>query len=181
MRVNPRACFSSERESAKIRAYMKRFVEKYESWSEMGKNLFILIVVAVIGALISLVFLVADNVGVLLGWLLGSAVNILAYVSICKGSSRLLSTSGSAKQGYFAILWAFLRLFLYAGSLLLAGFASFKWGTLAHGYCNLIAVALALMPTWIVLVLSTLSRNRKTPKEEPKPVEAPKEENEGNE
>ena len=155
---------------------MKRLVEKYESWGEMGKNLFILIVIAIVGALISLVFLVADNVGVLLGWLLGSAVNIFAYVSIYRGSVRLLSHSDSPKQGYFAILWAFLRIALYAGALFLAGFASFKWGTLSHGYCNIIATALALMPTWIVVVITTFARANKN-KSEPKPVEPPKEEN----
>lgn len=138
---------------------MKRLVEKYESWSEMGKNLFILIVIAIIGALISVIFLVIDNVGVLLGWLLGSAVNLIAYISIYKGSSYLLSTSQSSSKGYLAALWSLIRFLLYTGSLLLASFASFKWGSLSHGYCNLISTALALMPTWIVLVFATVIRN----------------------
>ena len=156
---------------------MKRLVEKYESWGEMGKNLFILIVIAIIGALISLVFLVADNVGVLLGWLLGSAVNIFAYVSIYKGSASLLA-GGSTKRAFLAVVWAFLRIALYAGVLFLAGFASFKWGTLSHGYCNLVSTALALMPTWIVLVCTALIRRKKepTPTKPAESKETPKEE-----
>lgn len=143
----------------------------------MGKNLFILIVVAIVGALVSLVFLVADNVGVLLGWLLGSAVNIFAYVTIYKGSASLLA-GGSSKRAYLAVVWAFLRILLYAGALFLAGFASFKWGTLSHGYCNLISTALALMPTWIVVVCAALIRHKKAMRADKpvEPKEVPKEE-----
>ena len=146
----------------------------------MGKNLFILITIAIVGTIISAIFLVVDNVGVLLGWLLGSAVNLFAYISIHKGSAYLLSTSTSSKRGYLTILWGLLRFALYAGCLVLAAFASFRWGSLSHGYCNLISTALALMPTWIVLVIATFVRSNKKPAVENKPVEEPKDGGEEN-
>ncbi|MCR5349117.1 MAG: hypothetical protein K6E59_05905 [Bacilli bacterium] len=141
---------------------MKSLVERYESWDELRKNLFILLVVAAFGALISVIFIFLDNIGVLFGWLLGSAVNIFAYWSIHQGSAYILSNSEKRSQGYLAILWGLLRFVLYAGCLVLSGLASFRWGSLSHGYCNLIACALALMPTWIMLVLVTLIRNNKS-------------------
>lgn len=146
----------------------------------MGKNLFILITIAIVGTIISAIFLVVDNVGVLLGWLLGSAVNLFAYTSIHKGSAYLLSTSTSSKRGYLTILWGLLRFALYAGCLVLAAFASFRWGSLSHGYCNLISTALALMPTWIVLVIATFVRSNKKTAVENKPVEEPKDGGEEN-
>lgn len=152
---------------------MKRLVDRYESWDELGKNLFILLVVTLIGTLVSAGFIFVDNIGVLLGWLLGSAVNLFAYWSIHKGSSYILSNSTKPSQGYLAVLWGLLRFLLYAGCLALAGFASFRWGSLSHGYCNLVSCALALMPTWIMLVIVTLVRGNKAPK---KAVEEPKQE-----
>ena len=151
---------------------MASLAEKYRNWSDFKKNMFILLMVTLFGALVGVGFIFIDNMGVLLGWLLGSAVNIFAYVTMHYGSKRLLSPDTDPKKGYFALVWAVLRLALYAGCLLLSGFASFKWGTLAHGYCNIIATALALMPTWIMLVVTTFFRSHKA-KEEPaaKPLE----------
>ena len=150
---------------------MGKFVDKYKSWDDFHRNVFILCCISVIGALVGVGFIFLDNIGVLFGWLLGSVVNMVAYVTIAKGSARLLTPSTEPKQGYFALVGAVLRLFLYAGVLLLSGFCSFKWGTLSHGYCNLIATSLALMPTWIVLVITMLIRAPKlnakpTPKAE---------------
>lgn len=159
---------------------MANLVEKYRSWDDHQKNLFILIVIAVVGLLACVPFIFLDNIGVLLGWALGSVVNIIAFVTIWKGSASLLRQTDS-NRGYLALIGAFLRIALYLGALLLSGFASFKWGTLAHGYCNIISLSLALMPTWIVVVTTTLLRaNRAKPvvKEEPKPAEEEKKEGE---
>ena len=163
---------------------MKKLAEKYQSWSEIGKNLFLLVCVAIAGALISLVWVFLDNIGVLLGWLLGSAVNIFAYFTMAKGASYLLGESRSTKAGYLVIVWGVLRFGLYAGTLVLACFCSFKWGSLSHGYCNLISAALGLMPTWITLACSMLLRNRKQAAPAPKkeePVAEEKEEEVGDE
>ena len=139
---------------------MASLKQKYETWSEAGKNIFILACIAVFGALVCLPFCFFDNIGVLFGWLLGSAVNVFAYVSIAKGASWLLGGK-SAKMGYLSALFALLRLALYAGGLVLAAFCSFRWGSLSHGYCNLVSLALAYMPMWIVLLIATLIRNKK--------------------
>ena len=137
------------------------FKNRYENWSDFQKNLFILISIAILGALASIGFIFVDNIGVLFGWLLGSAINLFSYISLAKGTSYLLSPGSTPKQAYLSSVFAILRIFLYAAALLLSGFASFRWGTLAHGYCNLIACALALMPTWIVLLIVTFGRMKK--------------------
>ena len=142
---------------------MSKLVDRYQNWTEFGKNMFILLMVGLVGALVCVGFIFVDNVGVLLGWLLGTVVNIFAYFTIHKSSAALLGQKES-KFGYMAMLGGALRLLLYAGTLLLAGFASFRWGSLAHGYCNLISCALALMPTWIMLVLTMFLRGKKQTK-----------------
>ena len=144
------------------------FKSKYESWSEFKKNLFLLICIALLGALACAGFIFLDNIGVLFGWLLGSAVNIFAYATINHGTAFLLSADGGAKKAYLASLFSILRILLYGAALVLAGFASFMWGSLAHGYCNIISCALALMPTWIVLALVTFGRMKKSGKGEGK-------------
>lgn len=153
------------------------FRNSYDSWSDFKKNLFILLIIVAVGALVTAGFIFVDNVGVLLGWLLGSVVNIIAYITIEKGAGYLVETSGSesSKRGYLAIVFNLSRLILYAGALILSAFASFKWGSLSHGYCNLVSCALALMPTWITLLVVTFKRARHldepVKKEEAKPEE----------
>ena len=144
---------------------MGKFVDKYSSWKDEKKNLFILACVALVGAIACIPFIVIDNIGVLFGWLLGSAVNIFAYYSIVKVSEATLDPDASSKRGYFMALFAMLRLALYAGVLFLAAFATFRWGSMAHGYCNIVSAALALMPTWIVVVITTFFRAKKEEKE----------------
>ena len=143
---------------------MGKFIDKYSSWSDEKKNLFILFCVAIVGALACIPFIFLDNIGVLFGWLLGSAVNMFAYFSIVKVSEATLDPNVSSKRGYFMALFAMMRLALYAGVLFLSAFATFRWGSMAHGYCNIVSAALALMPTWIVVVITTFFRAKKEEK-----------------
>ncbi len=145
---------------------MSKFVDKYNSWSEEKRNLFILLCVALVGALVCVPFIFLDNIGVLLGWLLGSAVNMFAYFSIYKVSEATLNPDASSKRGYFMALFAMFRIAMYAGVLFLAAFATFRWGTFEHGYCNLLSAALGLMPTWIVVLITTFFRVKKEKKED---------------
>ena len=137
---------------------MSKLIERFSSWTEFKQNLCVLLLVTLIGAAICVPFIFLDNIGVLLGWLLGSAVNMFAYVTIAKGSAFILSGNQGSKFGYLAMVGGVLRLAFYAGALALAGFASFQWGSLAHGYCNIISLSIALMPTWLTLVLGALIR-----------------------
>ena len=151
------------------------FSERYQKWSTFKQTLFILLAVALVGALASCAFIFIENIGVLLGWLLGSAINIFAFVSISKGASFTLDPNDT--KGHKAILVAgfgMLRVMLYGGALLLAGFASFRWGSLEHGYCNIISTALALMPNWIVLLIHTFASSKKKPEEKKEEPEGDK-------
>ena len=156
-----------------------KFAERYHSWTEEKKNLFILVVIALVGVLVTAIFAFVDNIGVLLGWVLGSAINLICYVSLVKGTKALLSSDiQGAKGGLVMALLSIARLLLYAAGLVLAGFASFRWGSLTHGYCNLISLALAYMPTWITLLFTFFLRlksdkpaSEPTPKEDEQPSE----------
>ena len=144
---------------------MGKFVDKYSSWSEEKRNLFLLLVITIVGALVCVPFIFLDNIGVLFGWLLASAVNMFAYFSIYKVAEATLTPDATSKRSYFVALFAMLRLALYAGVLVLSAFATFRWGTLAHGYCNIVSAALGLMPTWIVVLFTTFFHANKEKKE----------------
>ena len=144
---------------------MSKFVDKYRSWSEEKRNLFLLLIIAIVGALACIPFIFLDNIGVLFGWLLASAVNMFAYFSIYKVAEATLSPDATSKRGYFVALFAMFRLALYAGVLVLSAFATFRWGNMAHGYCNIVSAALGLMPTWIVVFITTFFRGNKEKKE----------------
>ena len=146
-----------------------------KQWSPFKKNLLLLLCVVVLGCLISIPFLFLDNPGVLIGWVLGSLVNLFAYATIAGGAKFLLENDKSGKSGYLALGFGAIRFLLYGGVLLLAAFASFRWGTLDHSYCNIIAAALALMPNWVVLVITTFIGSKS------QPAPAKKDETEGKE
>lgn len=143
---------------------MGKFVDKFHSWSEEKRNLFLLLVITIVGALACIPFIFLDNIGVLFGWLLASAVNMFAYFSIYKAAEATLSPDATSKRGYFVALFAMFRLALYAGVLVLSAFATFRWGSMAHGYCNIVSAALGLMPTWIVVFITTFFRHGKEKK-----------------
>ena len=153
--------------------------QRFSSLSEEKKNLFILGAIALLGALVLVFSFFIDNPGLFYGWLLGSAIEILCYVTIFLGARFLLSGDGEAtKGGLVGALFGTFRLLFYAGGLVLGGFATFVWGTPAHGYCNVFTVFAGYLPLLFVLLVTTYLSARKSKKGDTKPVEEEKKEGE---
>ena len=155
-----------------------KLVDWYNSASEMKKNIFLLSVIALIGLAATFIFFFLNNPGVSLGWLLGSAIEIICYITIVKGTSFLLDPKGlDKKRAILAPVFMLLRLALYAGGLVLAAFCTFRWGSNASSYLNFWAVFAGYMPMVALLLFTTLLRLRK-PKTEPSEIEEKPEEDE---
>ena len=153
--------------------------QRFSSLSEEKKNLFILGAIALLGALVLVFSFFIDNPGLFYGWLLGSAIEILCYVTIFFGARFLLSGDGEAtKGGLVGALFGTFRLLFYAGGLVLGGFATFVWGTPAHGYCNVFTVFAGYLPLLLVLLVTTYLSARKSKRGDGKPVEEEKKEGE---
>lgn len=146
------------------------FASRYCSWSEEKQNLFILVMIGLAGCLVFFFSAFIDNIGLLLGWILGTVIEILCYVTIVAGSRFLLSggKEGGSTMGLLGAGMGMFRLLFYAGGLVLGGFATYVWGTPSHGYCNLFTVFAGYMPLMIVLLVGTAVRLKKdkTPKQE---------------
>ena len=146
-----------------------RLSQWFSKASEAKQNTFILGVVALVGFVCLSVFFFLNNPGVPLGWLLGSVIEIVAYITIVKGASFLLDPSSlNRNKGYLAPLFMFVRLGLYTGGLVLAAFASFSWGSLESSYLNFFAVFAAYMPMVVVLIFTTVYRLKKSQASAPK-------------
>ncbi len=150
--------------------------KRFTSLSEEKKNLMILGGIALLGAFVLLFSLFIDNPGLLYGWLLGSAIEILCYVTIFLGARFLLSGDGEAtKGGLVGALFGAFRLLFYAGGLVLGGFATFVWGSPSHGYCNVFTVFAGYLPLLFVLLVTTFLSSRKGKAEKPATQEEKKE------
>ena len=169
--VNPRLwCLHLTRIVLQYLGIMMSFAARYCSWSEEKQNLFLLAMIGLAGCLVLAFSAFIDNIGLLLGWILGTLIEIFCYITIVAGSRFLLSgnkESGSA-FGVLGAAMGMFRLLFYAGGLLLGGFATFVWGSLSHGYCNVFTVFAGYMPLMIVLLIGTAIRLKKnsSPKQE---------------
>lgn len=132
--------------------------------------------IALLGFLATSVFFFLSNPGVPLGWLFGSAIEIVCYITIVKGTSFLLDPNKlNRKRGLIAPLFMLLRLALYAGGLVLAAFATFRWGSMSSSYLNFWAVFAAYMPMVVLLLFVTFYRLKKQSPVEQKPEVDPQE------
>lgn len=154
-----------------------KFVDWYNNASEMKKNLFLLGIITAIGFAATFIFFFMNNPGVPFGWLFGSAIEIVCYITIVKGTSFLLDPNKlNPKRGLLAPLFMILRLALYAGGLVLAAFATYRWGSMASSYLNFWAVFAAYMPLPALLLFTTIYRLKKQ-QSEVKPVPEEEKEN----
>lgn len=143
-----------------LRAYLK--------WSEEKRNFFLLGCVCLLGCLVLSFGFFVDNPGLVIGWILGSAISAFCYLTIVWGARFLLSgDEHQNKFGYLGAAFGIFRLAFYAGGLVLGGFATYVWGSSAHGYCNLWTVFAGYMPLFAILIITNLaSLRQKAPKKE---------------
>lgn len=137
------------------------------------KNVFLLLIIALIGFAATFVFFFLNNPGVPLGWLLGSLIEIAGYLSIVKGTSFLLDPNHlNRKRSLLAPLFMILRVLVYGGGLVLAALSTFRWGSISSCYLHLFSLVAAYLPVYVLLLFTTIYRLKKEPKkEEVAPVE----------
>lgn len=112
---------------------MSKLVKRFLASSPEGKSLVILAFLTIVPflAMLPLFFFHADDGYPLgaypLGWLLGSLAGLLAYWSMTFGARALLR-KGDIPAGSLALTLAFnfLRIFLYAAVLVVAGICTFR-------------------------------------------------------
>lgn len=141
---------------------MKSLAKAYSSWSDERKNFMILVIIALVGFAVFCFGFFMNNPGLPLGWLLGSVIELICYVTIVKGSSFILDGSGDSKRGLLGAAFGTLRLVLYAAGLVVGGFCTYSWGTVSNGYCNIWTVFGAYLPVLFVVIFATLLRNKKS-------------------
>ena len=148
-------------DSRKMVHIMGKFSNSYKTWKDGTKNLFLLAMIALLGFLALLFGFFIGNPGLRLGWLLGSAIEIFAYVTIDRGSSFLLSPVADPKKGALGAFFGIFRMALYAAGLVLGGFATYRWGSMASSYCNVWTVFSGYLPMGFVLICTTFFRCKK--------------------
>lgn len=131
----------------------------YSKLSENGKNLFILIAIALLGLLVLAPFFFFQNAGLGFGWILGSGIEIFCYLSIL-WSSKIISDVQAKHPGTIALaaLFSILRIVLYAGGLFLGGLYTYKFHS---NWLNLWTVFVAYLPMGFVLGINALIKAKK--------------------
>ena len=137
------------------------FVKRYLSWTDEGKTLFWLIVADIAVFLALIPFFLLSNMGIPLGWLLGSVAVCLCYLSMIKGTGFVLKQASDANgrnRGMaFAVAFSLIRLFLMAGVLIFAAFMTFK---VEGNFVNFFSTAAAYLPLILVSIVFTLTRKK---------------------
>lgn len=129
----------------------------YVNLSEKGKNLFLLIAITVVVFLALCPFFFFSNPGVPLGWLVGSAIEVACFFLLYLGTSVLVEHPTKMSAGGFSVLFFFLRMALFAGGLVIAGFCTFKW---KNNWLNIWSVAAAYLPLTGVMALNFFRANK---------------------
>lgn len=141
-----------------------RLVDWYNKRSEEGRNIFLLVLIAIAGFAATFIFFFLNNPGVPLGFLFGSLIEIIAYITIVKSAKFMLDPNGlSRKKALLAPLFMVMRFLLYAGGLVLGAFATYRWGSMSCSYLNFWAVFAGYMPMVVILLFTTLYRLKRAP------------------
>lgn len=141
-------------------------VKRWLKWDENQKSLAILVLIAIVGFCVQIpLFLIHDNDGFSygaypLGWLLGSLIEIIAFISMDL-MVKALGRVSDKTSGTFLILGSFVvRFLLYIVGLIISAICTFVpeiWGGFS-GF-NFFTCFAALLPfpvvTWIFHYLST--------------------------
>jgi hypothetical protein len=140
-------------------------IKWYNRLKPEQKDLFIIALVAVVVWLCLLPLYLIKEGAWSNGWALGSAVALIGYFTLVKTLSKFGAESQKTSSVAFTILFAGLRYILYAAALAVSAVCTFRpdWFGGFAGF-NFFATALALIPTWAVLLFSNFVRAKKEEK-----------------
>jgi hypothetical protein len=117
--------------------------EKFVNWEEWKRNVFILSIFAVVVTIALLPFALLGNPGIAVGFLLGSVISVLAYLSIVYSSFAILRKDNDGKGMGLSVFFSFARMGLYAIGLVLGALATFVF---KNAWLNFWAIFAAYMP-----------------------------------
>lgn len=132
--------------------------ERFNKWDEYRKNLFILSAFGIFVTILLLPFCFFSLPGVPFGFLLGSIVSLIAYITIVKGSSLLLTGNGGAATTGLTFVFVILRFALYGGVLVLAAFCTYRWN---FAWLNFWGVFSGIIPMPALISIMELIKRHK--------------------
>ena len=149
---------------------MSKLSTWYISASETKRNVFVLFCVAIVGFASLCLFFLLGNPGIPLGWLLGSLVGMLCYLSNVFGAKNLTGDAANPKGKGVAITVGlfFLRFALIIGALVLSAMCTFKW---KNSMLSIWSVGAGYFPMVIVLAIGAIASDRRYKKLEEEAIE----------
>ena len=99
--------------------------EKFVRWEEWRRNTFVLIVFALMIGVIMLPFSLLGLPGLSLGWMAGSMISVLAYLTIVYSSNAILRKENDGKGMGLSVFFSFARMAMYAIGLALGALVTF--------------------------------------------------------
>jgi hypothetical protein len=140
-------------------------IKWYNKLKSEQKDLFIIVLIALVVFLCLLPLYLIKQGAWPNGWLLGSAVAVVGYVTLVKTLSKFGADSQKASSVGLTILFSALRYVLYAAALAVSAVCTFRpdWFGGFNGF-QFFATALALIPTWGVLLVANFVRAKKEEK-----------------
>ena len=139
-----------------------KIAERYNALPIEKQNIAVTIVFSLL-IFCGLLFLgLVGHIGVALGFLAGSIVQIACYLTVLYGAS-LISGEGVKRKGVAIVLiFTFGRFLLYGGLLVLAAFCTYRWN---FPYLNLWGTFAGYMPLYIIIFVHSLIRRHDEKKE----------------
>lgn len=101
-------------------------VKFYNSLNETKQNVFWLLALTVLVFLALCPLFVISQGAYPLGWLLGSLIGVVGYLSISYGTGVILKSDAKVGATVFTAFSFFLRFFLYAAGLVIGAICTFK-------------------------------------------------------
>ncbi|MCQ2742758.1 MAG: hypothetical protein MJ239_05630 [Bacilli bacterium] len=126
------------------------------------KNVIILAIIGVIGALVCLPFAFIEIggskwPGLSLGVVLGTAIEIVCFLLLIEGASLLTATT--KKGALISLAFNLLRIVLFVGGLVLGAFCTFVW---KGNWLNIFAIAASYFPMIVLLVVNKIAEIKET-------------------
>lgn len=138
-----------------------KLTEAYKSLSDENRNMVLLAIIGVLGALICFPLCLLPEVGFggAIGFIAGSCLEIFSYFSIVFGSRQVLSNQqGKGPKLGLAVFFYLIRFACIAGLLVLAAFCTFSWKA---PFLNFWTCFVALLPVYPLLIATGLLSKKK--------------------
>lgn len=152
-------------------------IKWFSKLNDEKKDIFILVSLGLIVFVCLCPLFLIDKGAWPLGWLLGSVIEVICYITILQLSAALTSSEVKTSNTVKSFVGSIGRFFLYAVGLVISAICTFKseWFGGFAGF-NFFAVALSYLPLPIVVMVNHLISNKRLAQENEKKTDAVKSE-----